>query len=111
MPFKPGQSGNPKGGRKPNEIIKKFRENPKCLTVMNKIIAVANTLGTKSEHKDAMVASKIVADRVVPVIRQDKLDIDSKVSYGMVLLPAREDEDEKLELTPEIVKELGGADA
>ena len=79
---------------------------------MNKIITVASTLGTKNEHKDALAASKIVADRVVPVIRQDKLDIDSKVSYGMVLLPARYlDEDERMELTPELVQELGGADA
>ncbi|MCH7574700.1 MAG: hypothetical protein IIA59_06180 [Candidatus Marinimicrobia bacterium] len=90
MPFKKGQSGNP-NGRPPlgGAVVEKFRTNPKSLKVINQIISVAGTLGTDNQHADAMACAKIVADRMLPKLQTQTINLESEGRpMGPVILPA-----------------------
>lgn len=71
-PWKPGQSGNPKG-RPKIALAERFRSNPKAKDVLDKIIEVANTLNTKDEHEYAVTCARIVADKIIPTLKAQEI--------------------------------------
>ena len=93
MPFKKGQSGNP-NGRPPlgDAVVEKFRSNPKSAKVIDQIIEVAATLGTHEQHADAMSCAKIVAERLLPKLQTQTINLESEGRpLGPVILPAVKD--------------------
>jgi len=85
-------SGNSFGqGRPPaNEtIVQKFRDNPKGQDILNSIFKIANTLGTDSQHKDAMNCTKLIIERLIPALKSSELKIDTDANKGFVILPAQ----------------------
>ena len=91
MVWQKGQSGNP-NGRPPagGSVVEKFRSNPKAESVIDNVIDVASTLGTDNQHPDAMVAAKIVMERLVPAIRAQAISLDTEgANLGPILLPTR----------------------
>ena len=85
-------SGNSFGqGRPPaNEtIVQKFRDNPKGQDILNSIFKIANTLGTDSQHKDAMNCTKLIIERLIPALKSSELKIDTDENKGFVILPAQ----------------------
>ena len=85
--FKPGESGNPNGRPKKGQSnAEKFRGNPKAEGIIEKIYATANSLGTNNEHKDAMSCAKLIADKLVPTLKSQELEV-SGVDKGYVVIP------------------------
>lgn len=70
--WKPGESGN-RQGRPKIALAEQFRNNPKAKSVLDKIIAVANTLNTETEHKDAVTCARIVADKIIPTLKAQEI--------------------------------------
>ncbi len=74
--------------------------------MVKKLYKVANTLGTKKEHKYALQAQKILLDKMVPDLKAESLEIKN-VEPGYVMLPqpknaiTGEFEDVKSALIPE----------
>ncbi len=86
--FKKGQSGNPKGRpKKGMSNAELFRRNSKAPGILEKIFDIASTLGTgKKEHKDAMVCAKLIADKMIPTLKSQELEV-SGVDKGYVVIP------------------------
>tara|TARA_R100000353_G_scaffold132064_1_gene93679 strand:- start:508 stop:834 length:327 start_codon:yes stop_codon:yes gene_type:complete len=90
--FKKGKSGNPKGRPKgSSSIAQQFRENPKVEGLMEKMIEVANTLGSEEEHSQAVACAKEVIARAYPTLKSQELTIDAEVNKGFVVLPEKVD--------------------
>ena len=87
--FIKGSSGNPRGG-KYNAVIKEFRENPNVKKVLSKIFKIALSLGTKKEHPDAFQAAKTVADKCIPTVKAQDIQIESTDFKSFVVLPKQE---------------------
>ena len=90
--FKVGKSGNP-NGRPPagKTIVDMFRDNPTAHSVINKLFAVANTLGEDKPDKDAIAAAKLVIERLIPSLKASELRVDTENDTGFVLLPTPEE--------------------
>lgn len=85
--FLKGQSGNPNGRpKKGKSNAEKFRDNPKAPGILDKIFEIAGTLGKENEHKDAMSCAKLIADKMVPTLKSQELEV-SGVDKGYVVLP------------------------
>lgn len=90
--FKKGKSGNPNGRPKgSSSIAQQFRENPKVEGLMEKMIEVANTLGSEEEHSQAVACAKEVIARAYPTLKSQELTIDAEVNKGFVVLPEKVD--------------------
>ena len=89
--FLPGTSGN-LNGRPPagEDIVSKFRDNPKCISVLEKIFKVASTLGDEDQHKDALPAAKMIAERLVPMLKSSDLQLNTDGDQGFVFMPTQE---------------------
>tara|TARA_B100000315_G_C14576569_1_gene588191 strand:- start:1569 stop:1961 length:393 start_codon:yes stop_codon:yes gene_type:complete len=89
--YLPGTSGNT-NGRPPAgaTIVDQFRDNPKCISVLEKIFKVASTLGDEDQHKDALQAAKLVAERLVPVLKSSDLKLNTDDDQGFVFMPTQE---------------------
>ena len=85
--WKAGQSGNPKGRPKGNEIVDEFRANPKGETLIENIFKIAGTLGTSTQHKDAMTCAKLVIERLIPSLKSSELKVEGNENLGFVYLP------------------------
>ena len=91
-------SGNSFGQGSPpaNEtIVQKFRDNPKGQDILNSIFKIANTLGTDSQHKDAMNCTKLIIERLIPALKSSELKIDTDANKGFVILPAQKKPDDQ----------------
>tara|TARA_R100001594_G_scaffold139999_1_gene184855 strand:- start:228 stop:554 length:327 start_codon:yes stop_codon:yes gene_type:complete len=86
--FKKGKSGNPKGRpRSGKSNAELFRTNPKAEGILEQIFDIASTLGKgKKEHKDAMACAKLIADKMVPTLKSQELEV-SGVDKGYVVIP------------------------
>jgi hypothetical protein len=88
----PGFTGN-KNGRPPSglTIIDQFRDNPKVNSVIEKLFQVADTLGSDKPDKDALSASKLIIERIIPSLKASELKLtDDDDGKGFVLLPSQE---------------------
>ena len=85
--WKAGQSGNPKGRPKGNAIVDEVRANPKGVTLIENIFKIAGTLGTSTQHKDAMTCAKLVIERLIPSLKSSELKVESNENLGFVYLP------------------------
>ena len=91
------KSPNP-GGRPSNaeSIVQSFRDDPKGLDVVNRLIEVASTFGTDNQHRDAVSAVKLVIERLVPSLKSSEVQVTSD-DKGFVFMPeqtkARTEED------------------
>ena len=84
----PGHTANPNGRPKGStSTAEAFRNNPKALDVLNKVIDIAITLGTDNEHKDATSCAKIVVDKIIPTLKAQDINIETDGSAGFVVLP------------------------
>tara|TARA_R100000808_G_C2070491_1_gene98222 strand:+ start:307 stop:615 length:309 start_codon:yes stop_codon:yes gene_type:complete len=93
--FTPGSSGNPAGRpSKGMSNAEKFRHNPKAEGILNRIFSIANTLGSDEEHKDAMSCAKLIADKIVPTLKSQELEI-SGVDKGYVVIPEQKESDKE----------------
>ena len=92
----PGYSGN-YNGRPPagQTIVDKFRDNPKCQGIVDKIFQIAGTLGDTKPHKDALQAAKLVIERLIPSLKASELRVDTDGEQGFVLLPSQEEPDKE----------------
>ena len=90
--FKKGApSPNPMGRPKLNEsVVERFRNNEKVVSVIEKLFKVADTLGTDSPDKDALSASKLIIERIIPSLKASEMRIDTDNDTGFVLLPTPE---------------------
>ena len=94
--FLPGTSGNLNGRPSAGEsIVEKFRDNPSCISVLEKIFKVANTLGDDDQHKDALPAAKLITERLVPSLKASELRVDTEGDTGFVFLPSPEEPDKE----------------
>lgn len=96
--FVKGVSGNVNGRPPAGEgIVDQFRNNPKSLDILQRIIDVANTLGTPNQHKDAMSTAKLVVERIIPTLKSSEISLESKDEKGYVFMPeqkpAQKDDD------------------
>ena len=93
--FKPGTSGNPQG-RPPagQTIVDKFRDNPGAQSVINKLFAVANTLGGENADKDAIAAAKLIVERLVPSLKASELVLTENDQPFILMPEQREPEKE-----------------
>jgi len=89
-----GISGNP-NGRPPagKTIVDQFRDNPQVSSVIAKLFKVADTLGTDNPDKDALSASKLIIERIIPSLKSSDLQIET-TEKGYVVLPETEEDDE-----------------
>ncbi len=87
-------SGNP-NGRPPagKTIVDQFRDNPQVSSVIAKLFKVADTLGTDNPDKDALSASKLIIERIIPSLKSSDLQIET-TEKGYVVLPETEEDDE-----------------
>ena len=94
--FQKGKSGNP-GGRpkKGIAIIDKFRDNPSATKVIDKIFKIAQTLGEKKEHKEAMSCAKIIADKLIPTLKAQEVKMETGTDVGFVFMPNQEESDKE----------------
>ena len=93
--FVPGASGNPSGRPiKGSSNAEKFRHNPKAEGILDKIFTIANTLGADQEHKDAMACAKLIADKIVPTLKSQELEV-SGVDKGYVVIPEQKKSDKE----------------
>ena len=76
--------GRPK---KEHTIVTQFRDNPKNFDLINNMIQIASTLGSKDQHKDAMACAKLVVERLVPALKSSELKLGSDNDTGVVILP------------------------
>ena len=95
--FKKGApSPNPLGRPKKGEsIVERFRSNEKVISVIEKLFKVANTLGTDTPDKDALSASKLIIERIVPSLKASEMRIDTDNDTGLVYLPSQEEPDKE----------------
>ncbi len=95
--FKKGApSPNPLGRPKKGEsIVERFRSNEKVISVIEKLFKVANTLGTDAPDKDALSASKLIIERIVPSLKASEMRIDTDNDTGLVFLPSQEEPDKE----------------
>ena len=93
--FKKGApSPNPLGRPKKGEsIVERFRSNEKVISVIEKLFKVANTLGTDTPDKDALSASKLIIERIIPSLKSSDLQIETS-EKGYVVLPEPEEDDD-----------------
>ena len=93
--FKKGApSPNPMGRPKKDEsVVERFRNNEKVVSVIEKLFKVADTLGTDNPDKDALSASKLIIERIIPSLKSSDLQIET-TEKGYVVLPEPEDDDE-----------------
>ena len=80
-------NGRPKGATSTAEA---FRNNPKALDILNKVIQIASTLGSEDEHKDATSCAKVVVDKIIPTLKAQDISIETDGSAGFVVLPKEE---------------------
>ena len=86
--YLPGQCGNPKGRPKGSKsTAEAFRNNPKALDILNKVIEIASSLGTDNEHKDATSCAKVVVDKIIPTLKAQDISIETDGTAGFVVLP------------------------
>ena len=85
--WKAGQSGNPNGRPKGNAIVDDFRANPKGEDLIENIFKIAGTLGTSTQHKDAMTCAKLVIERLIPSLKSSELKVEGQENLGFVYLP------------------------
>jgi len=85
--WKAGQSGNPNGRPKGNAIVDDFRANPKGEDLIENIFKIAGTLGTSTQHKDAMTCAKLVIERLIPSLKSSELKVENNENLGFVYLP------------------------
>ena len=92
--FQKGVSGNP-NGRPPagKTVVDQFRDNPQVSSVIAKLFKVADTLGTDNPDKDALSASKLIIERIIPSLKSSDLQIET-TEKGYVVLPEPEEDDE-----------------
>ena len=84
----PGQTANPNGRPKGSKsTAEAFRNNPKALDILNKVIEIASTLGSDEEHKDATSCAKVVVDKIIPTLKAQDISIETDGSAGFVVLP------------------------
>ena len=84
----PGQTANPNGRPKGSKsTAEAFRNNPKALDILNKVIEIASSLGTDNEHKDATSCAKVVVDKIIPTLKAQDISIETDGSAGFVVLP------------------------
>ena len=89
--FLKGQCGNPNGRPKGStSTAEQFRNDPKALDVLNKVIEIASTLGSDNEHKDATSCAKVVVDKIIPTLKAQDINIESDSVTGFVVLPKEE---------------------
>mgnify|MGYP004344572633 CR=1 FL=1 len=85
--WKKGQSGNPNGRPPKGQTVKDLLNCPrKSSKMVKKLFKVANTLGTKKEHKYALQAQKMLLDKMIPDLKSESLEIKN-VEPGYVMLP------------------------
>lgn len=87
--FLKGQSGNPKG-RPKYSVAQEFRENPQVEGLMDKLIRIANTIGEKDEHPQAVQCAKEVIARAYPSLKSQELKVEGEINKGYVYLPEKE---------------------
>ena len=84
----PGHTANPNGSPKGSKsTAEAFRNNPKALDILNKVIEIASSLGTDEEHKDATSCAKVVVDKIIPTLKAQDISIETDGSAGFVVLP------------------------
>jgi len=104
--FKKGVTGNPKGRPKgSSSIAQQFRDNPKVEGLMEKMIEVANTLGTDGEHSQAVACAKEVIARAYPTLKSQELTIDAEVNKGFVVLPEKVDVTKETKTIEDAIKD------
>ena len=87
----PGYTANPNGRPKGStSTAEAFRNNPKALDILNKVIQIASTLGSEDEHKDATSGAKVVVDKIIPTLKAQDISIETDGSAGFVVLPKEE---------------------
>ena len=88
-----GISGNP-NGRPPagKTVVDQFRDNPQVSSVIAKLFKVADTLGTDNPDKDALSASKLIIERIIPSLKSSDLQIET-TEKGYVVLPETEEDE------------------
>jgi hypothetical protein len=92
--FKKGHTGNPNGRPKAGStVVDQFRDNPKVYSVIEKLFKVADTLGSDNPDKDALSASKLIIERIIPSLKSSDLQIET-TEKGYVVLPEPEEDDE-----------------
>ena len=77
-------NGRPTGSTSTAEA---FRNTPKALDILNRVIEIASTLGSDNEHKDATSCAKVVVDKIIPTLKAQDISIETDGSAGFVVLP------------------------
>ena len=92
--LKKGSTANPNGRPKAGKtVVDQFRDNPRVNSVIAKLFKVADTLGTDNPDKDALSASKLIIERIIPSLKSSDLQIET-TEKGYVVLPEPEEDDE-----------------
>ena len=87
-----GFSGNLSGRpKKDHTIVDIFREHEGAKLLIEKLYAVASTLGTDTVDKDALASAKLIIERIVPSLKASEIRVDSDGGDNMVYLPSQED--------------------
>ena len=91
-----GVSGNPLGRPKKDEsVVERFRKNSSTYSVIGKIVETAMSLGQDDQHPDAMQCAKIVAEKILPSLKAQEIQMKT-TDQGFVFLPpqVKADKDE-----------------